>query len=633
VTAKKIRILVLLGILLSILTKGSLVHGHIVPAETFLPPVESYRRLLFTLNLNPVPWELVRSDTAVIVGEVETVNGEMGEWLNKRIQSLTFSDRTDKLSLEERTEVRQEIFCAVTEGMAFLLSDSLEEAMASLNDYRKATAVLKRARQLWASFEHEVKYSDQDSFRRLGQAWLEMASAMGRYGLFVSEERVPDVAAFTKAAVIVKKYVEENYREDYIPLNLSLLSPVPWASPTFEDDAVVPVKLPPGSQTNKQLPRPRQILNMAERGVDESETVLIALGDMGFDSPYIFGEPARSLQISCNTCHNKSITNPKFFIPGLSSSPGGMDVSNNFFAPHANNGHFDALDIPDLRGIRFTAPYGRNGRFDSLREFVRNVIVNEFNGPEPDPVLMDGIIAYMLEFDFLSNPKITPSGALSEDASPAAKRGEAIFNRPFTQMGGMSCATCHIPSANFIDHKRHDIGTVAGSGKNSRDRALDTPTLLGINYSAPYFHDGSQPDIRSVNLWFDTNFELGLSEKDIGDLTTYVMTVGDGIDAYEATIHTLESELEEFKFFLSTYDYLKKIGKFELIGITFQTIIQEINAHKWDLQDHSYIQILNRMASLMEEAFAANLKMNRDQVDQIVEEYRALYEEYAEYLN
>ena len=111
------------------------------------------------------------------------------------------------------------------------------------------------------------------------------------------------------------------------------------------------------------------------------------------------------------------------------------------------------------------------------------------------------------------------------------------------------------------------------------------------------------------------------------------MTVGDGIDAYEATIHTLESELEEFKFFLSSYDYLKKIGKFELIGITFQTIIQEINAHKWDLQDHSYIQILNRMASLMEEAFAANLEMKRDQVDQIVEEYHALYEEYAEHLN
>lgn len=632
-TARKIRILALIGILLSILTRGGLVHGHIVPAETFLAPVESYRRLIFTLNLNPVPWGLVWSDAALIVDEVEAVNGEMGEWLNKRTQKISVSDRLDKLSLEERTEARQEIFCAVTEGMAFLLSDSLEQAEASLDDYRKATAALKRARQLWASFEHEVKYSDQDSFRRLGQAWLEMASALGRYGLFVSEGRVPDIAAFAKSAEEVKKYVEENYREDYTPLNPNLLSPVPWASPTFEDDTVVPVKLPPGSETNKQLPRPRQILNMAERGVDESETVLIALGDMGFDSPYIFGEPARSLQISCNTCHNKSITNPKFFIPGLSSSPGGMDVSNNFFAPHANNGHFDALDIPDLRGIRFTAPYGRNGRFDSLREFVRNVIVNEFNGPEPDPVLMDGIIAYMLEFDFLSNPKLRPNGTLRENTSPAAKRGEAIFHRTFTQMGGMSCATCHIPSSNFIDHRRHDIGTVAGSGENSRDRALDTPTLLGINYSAPYFHDGSQPDIRSVNLWFNTNFELGLSEKDIGDLTTYVMTVGDGIDAYEATIHTLESELEEFKFFLSSYDYLKKIGKFELIGITFQTIIQEINAHKWDLQDHSYIQILNRMASLMEEAFAANLEMKRDQVDQIVEEYHALYEEYAEHLN
>ena len=635
-TVRKIRNPILLGTPLAVLLIACPAHAHIVPAEEFLPPVESYRRLLFTLNLNPVPWELVRADTAMIAGEVGAVDEEMGEQVRKRTENLAVAmhaGQTEAPSSEERRKATEEIFCATTEAMAFLLTDSLERTEASLENYRNATAALKRARQLWASFEHEVKHSDQDSFGRLGRAWLEMASAVGRPGLFDSAGRAADVAAFTESAEAVKEYVEDNYGKDYMPLNAGRLSPLPWASPTFEDSATVPVKLPPGSEANKQLPRPRQILNMAERGVDESETVLIALGDMGFDSPFIFGDPAQSLRISCNTCHNKSITNPKFFVPGLSSRPGGMDVSNGFFAPHANNGHFDALDIPDLRGIRFTAPYGRNGRFDSLREFVRNVIVNEFNGPEPDPVLMDGIIAYMLEFDFLSNPKLEPDGSLSEDASPAAKRGEAIFHRTFPQMGGRSCATCHIPSTNFVDHKRHDIGTFAGSGEYSRDRVLDTPTLLGIKYTAPYFHDGSQPDIRSVNSWFNEHYGLGLSEREIGDLTAYVETVGDGIDAYEDTVHTLESELQEFSFFLSAYEYLKRIGKFELIGVTFQTIAQEIHAHKWDLQDQSYMQVLNRMAGLMEEALAANREMKRDRVDQIVAEYRALFEDYAEHLN
>ena len=58
---------------------------------------------------------------------------------------------------------------------------------------------------------------------------------------------------------------------------------------------------------------------MVERGVDESETTLIAMGDMLFDSPLIFGGPARSLQMSCNTCHNKGTINPNLFIPGLST--------------------------------------------------------------------------------------------------------------------------------------------------------------------------------------------------------------------------------------------------------------------------------------------------------------------------
>jgi cytochrome c peroxidase len=51
----------------------------------------------------------------------------------------------------------------------------------------------------------------------------------------------------------------------------------------------------------------------------------------------------------------------------------------------------DALDrreqVGSLRGARYLAPYGHDGRFTSLRDFVHNVIVNEFAGPEPSPAL------------------------------------------------------------------------------------------------------------------------------------------------------------------------------------------------------------------------------------------------------
>ncbi|MEX2016691.1 MAG: cytochrome c peroxidase, partial [Candidatus Hydrogenedentales bacterium] len=397
-------------------------------------------------------------------------------------------------------------------------------------------------------------------------------------------------------------------------------------------NAVIPAKLPPGAAINKQLPRPRQVLNMAARGVDETETTLIALGDMAFDSPYIFGEPARSLQISCNTCHNKSITNPKFFIPGLSNRNGALDVSNGFFAPHANNGHFDPLDIPDLRGIRFTAPYGRNGRFSSLREFTRNVIVNEFNGPEPQPVLLDAMIAYMNEFDFLPNSQLNPNGTLKDSAPEPAKRGEDLFSKPFAQMNGMSCATCHIPSNHFLDNKKHDIGSVHGTSDYSRDGALDTPTLLSSRWSGPYLHDGRCDTLGEVVDWFNEKYALELKDDECADLAGYLEVIGDGEDAYEDTMYTLEAEMEEFSFFLSSYDFVKRVQQPEILATICQTVAEEIRAHKWDVQDQSQLAVLDELASIMDEAYTAILAGDLDAADALVAEYRALYEEHAEKL-
>ena len=336
--------------------------------------------------------------------------------------------------------------------------------------------------------------------------------------------------------------------------------------------------------------------------------------------------------MSCNTCHNKSITNPGFFIPGLSARPGGLDVSNSFFAPHAANGHFDPVDIPDLRGIRFTSPYGRNGRFESLRDFTRNVIVNEFNGPEPDPVLLDGLIAYMLEFDFLPNPYLGRDGRLKDTAPAAALRGEQIFHRPYAQMADRACATCHVPSDHFIDRKRHDLGSAAGAEPHSRDGALDTPTLLSAVYTAPYFHDGRLETLRDVNVWFNERFALGLSAAEIDDLTAYVETVGEGLEAYEDTIYTLDAELEEFSFFLSTYEFLASRHKGELIDITFETIAFEIRAHKWDIQDRTHLPVLDRLAVLMDEAAAANRQGDQVAASARVAEYRNLYQEHKEVL-
>ena len=607
------------------------IEAHIVPPEDLHPAAESYRRLAFLVNLNPVLWLEVQRDAQTIAQQLAKVDSSAADDFQAAVDELlepllTSGRHPTPTAPDVRLGTARHVFELATAAVVRTLKLNLQTALETLGDYSIATRSLEEARQIWAAFEPVVQATDSQAYRRLGECWLELASALGSPGVLGLGVVGPDPVAFRDDSQELIEYVELNFGDRFEAPIVGRISAQPTQSPTFDPSALLPQSLPPGANINKQLPRPRQILNMADRGVDESETVLVALGDMAFDSPYIFGEPARSLTLSCNTCHNKGVTNPQLFLPGLSVRPGGLDVSNSFFAPHANNGHFDPLDTPDLRGIRFTSPYGRNGRFESLRDFVRNVIVNEFNGDEPDPTLLDGLIAYLLEFDFLANPHLAADGTLTETASEAAHRGEAMFHRPFPQMAGRSCASCHVPSDHFLDRKRHDIGTVRGSETASRDRSLDTPTLLSARFTAPYFHDGSQPTLRAVNEWFNEHFGLGLSAVEIDDLTAYVKTVGDGTDSYEETVYTLESEMEEFIFFLSTYEFLKQKGKPKLIETTFRTIADEIRAHKWDAQDWSQLPTLERMATLMDEAAEANRAGDWATVDVRVAEYRRQYE-------
>jgi len=181
----------------------------------------------------------------------------------------------------------------------------------------------------------------------------------------------------------------------------------------------------------QQDPLPRRHLQFHERGIDERALFYVAYGDMLFHSPLLLGEAARGLGLSCASCHSGGEANRQFFIPGLSSGPGSVDASSPMFNPAADNHRFDPFDIPSLRGIRFTAPYGRDGRIASLREFTRMVIVQEFAGPEPTPLMLDALVAFLNELDFLPAPFLNRDGTLDDRAPAAAKRGEALFNRPW----------------------------------------------------------------------------------------------------------------------------------------------------------------------------------------------------------
>ncbi len=611
--------------------------AHIVPPEKLHPAAESYRRATFVLNINPVRWSIVWKDMAQIADAIASADKDIeaaNKFKNEIARARLIAQPKPKGGEEPdmigaREAGRRAVFSAATRGIAGLISAHIARAGAE-KDREHVRAHLGEGRKVFQAFAESLAYLDPAAWKKMQIAWLDAFSNLGTPGILGAGARPMNIENIRVGTAVISSYMEKNFAR-YSAGAERRLAARPQASPTYLKTAKIPWRLPPGSNTNKQLPRPRQLLGMAERGANEGETGLIALGDMAFDSAEIFGEPARSLNITCNTCHNKGVTNPNFFIPGLSYRKGGMDVSNSFFEPHANNGIFGHIDIPDMRGIRFTAPYGRNGRTASLREFIRNVIVLEFNGSEPDPMMLDGMAAYINEFEFLPNPKIKRDGTLNRKKNDAgALRGEKIFNRKFPQMmGGMSCAGCHIPSNHFIDRKNHNIGTTKGFAPYSLDGAFDTPTLLSAKFSAPYFNDGSQPTLRAVNEWFNKRFALGLSKKELNDLTDYVEAVADGTEAYEDTVYTLDSELEEFSFFLSTYEFLKRKKKKGLIIITLKTVATELEAHKWDVQDSRQMPVLDKLESLIREATKLFEMGNESAAEGKITAYKKLYEKNA----
>jgi hypothetical protein len=282
--------------------------------------------------------------------------------------------------------------------------------------------------------------------------------------------------------------------------------------------------LPPGTELNEEaLARPREVFRSELMGGRKS--YLVNLGDVAFNSPSILGGVARQAAMSCGTCHVNGASNPRLFIPGMSTRPGNFDTTGLSFNPKAFNSLLDPVRIPSLRGARYLAPYGHDGRFTSLNDFVRNVIVNEFAGPEPAPAILDALVAYIQDIDFLPNPRLGPGGLLAASyASDAELRGEVLFFKPFRRQPTLSCATCHVPTGAFVDHRQHNVGTGG---------LIKTPTLLNANFNGPYFHDGRYDGYDQVVEHFDGVFDLGLSAQEKQDLVAYLAAVGDGERPYE----------------------------------------------------------------------------------------------------
>ncbi len=123
---------------------------------------------------------------------------------------------------------------------------------------------------------------------------------------------------------------------------------------------------------------------------------------------------------------------------------------------------------------------------------------------------------------------------------PQAQRGWELFR------GKAACATCH-SGENFADGLFHRVGVgVPESGEGGDLGRFDatkvdadkykfrTPTLRNVSKTAPYFHDGSQPDLRAAVKQMasggnrkikelDSNLlDRGLGDAEIDDIVAFL---------------------------------------------------------------------------------------------------------------
>jgi cytochrome c peroxidase len=381
--------------------------------------------------------------------------------------------------------------------------------------------------------------------------------------------------------------------------------------------------LPAGSEFNEDaLQVPHEILKSEYRG--DRISYLVALGDIAFNSPAILGDVARRAGVSCGTCHVNGAGNAKLFIPGMSTRPGNFDTTGPLFNPMADNHVLDPVRIPSLRGARFLGPYGHDGRIASLRDFVRNVIVGEFAGPEPKPAILDAIVAYIQEIEFLPNAKLGASGQLSKLANEAERRGEALFAKPFPHNPNLSCAACHVPSGAFVDHMQHDVGS-GGFYK--------TPTLLNADTNAPYFHDGRFDTFDQVVDHFDLVYGLGLSAQDHSDLVAYLHAVGGALQPYDndGVVFRFQ-DISTFSLLLSQAIAARDRDAIDLAVDTLGNELRELAEHFPDQRDTAVKEALveRRMARAALKDVVISLRRiamatDAGDFDAAAAEYRAYY--------
>ncbi|MQG36792.1 MAG: hypothetical protein FI719_00355 [SAR202 cluster bacterium] len=245
---------------------------------------------------------------------------------------------------------------------------------------------------------------------------------------------------------------------------------------------------------------------------DLAVTHTLALTEIGLSEALLLGkkifnsaeEPMLSTDnwISCATCHFDGMMDARTWL-GFPDGP---------------------RNTPSLLGVSRTLPIHWSGDLDELQDVeitIRDIQVGDglINGEAHDTLgvahtgmspQLDALASYLALLEFPSSPNVSDASDL--------ELGKLTFK-------SLGCDGCHVPPL-FTDRQLHDVGTgdeVLEKNNHGRGTNFDTPSLIGVWMTAPYFHDGSAQTLEEVLRTGDVhNVFQQLTNEELNSLIDYM---------------------------------------------------------------------------------------------------------------
>lgn len=164
------------------------------------------------------------------------------------------------------------------------------------------------------------------------------------------------------------------------------------------------------------------------------------------------------------------------------------------------------LQTPLLAGrVLGTHPFKWDGKDPTLQDSLKNTVIRLGGGNLSEDQNRQ-LRAFLESLDKPRRPSIKSKKAVA--------RGKKLFSS-----AELGCATCH-SGKSFTDGQQYGL---------SEEIESDTPSLLGVAHTAPYYHDGSAATLEALLRETGTIHGMGkvdqLTDNDVNDLVAYLETL------------------------------------------------------------------------------------------------------------